>query len=272
LFDTSSVVEVIEGEEPADFWTSLGSKPASYLDAGFYEKYNKKIRLICCSTKTGDFVTTEVPQFNQVDLSPDAIYLLDTWHDVYLWIGPESGQSERVMAEKTVKEYTQKASERRNKEVKLISLANEVVEPVQFTRHFHAWNMRESKMDPRQRTYLRHLEQLKQQEAARAEAERKKKEEEEKAKAAAEEAQNPKKKVKQKKSVRFRASQEEEAISPNTSLDSINEVVTTEQKNTTPNIVESPVTESVATIEIPQVQEVAKISPEFEKKRGTCSI
>ncbi len=149
---------MVEGEEPPEFWVAIGGKPSTYIDTAFYERYSHKVRLFCCSTKSGDFITSEILPFTQADLLPDevsqyftktdrlvsTIYFLDTWHEVYLWIGPESSQSERGIAERTVKEYTEKAAEKRGQQVKLISLVNEVIEPVEFTRHFHAWNMKES--------------------------------------------------------------------------------------------------------------------------------
>lgn len=45
-------------------------------------------RLFECSNKTGRFLATEIPDFNQDDLEEDDVFLLDVWDQVGLSPGP----------------------------------------------------------------------------------------------------------------------------------------------------------------------------------------
>ncbi|KAI2526944.1 villin 1, partial [Homo sapiens] len=70
--DTISRTEkqvVVEGQEPANFWMALGGK-APYANTKRLQEENLVItpRLFECSNKTGRFLATEIPDFNQDDL------------------------------------------------------------------------------------------------------------------------------------------------------------------------------------------------------------
>ncbi|PNJ36512.1 VIL1 isoform 5, partial [Pongo abelii] len=70
--DTISRTEkqvVVEGQEPANFWVALGGK-APYANTKRLQEENLVItpRLFECSNKTGRFLATEIPDFNQDDL------------------------------------------------------------------------------------------------------------------------------------------------------------------------------------------------------------
>ncbi|XP_058529638.1 advillin isoform X3 [Ochotona princeps] len=71
---------VAEGQEPAAFWDLLGGKTPYANDKRLQqEELDVQPRLFECSNKTGRFVVTEVTDFNQDDLEPSDVMLLDTW-------------------------------------------------------------------------------------------------------------------------------------------------------------------------------------------------
>jgi gelsolin len=93
--DRDAVV-INEGEEPAEFWAALGGKsdydyeidPAG---APFLEP-----RLFHCRvTPAGKFRVEEIAHFEQDDLDPDDIMVLDGGDEVYVWIGKGSTQEEK---------------------------------------------------------------------------------------------------------------------------------------------------------------------------------
>jgi hypothetical protein len=85
--------------------------------------------------------------FTQADLQEDDIYFLDTWLEIYCWIGSGSGQSERARAFDTLEAYAKRVSEIRKKQVAVVKLYSENPEPVEFTRHFFAWSTKKDVMD-----------------------------------------------------------------------------------------------------------------------------
>uniref|UniRef100_A0A8B9L2G3 Scinderin like a n=1 Tax=Astyanax mexicanus TaxID=7994 RepID=A0A8B9L2G3_ASTMX len=70
-----SASEVIEGKEPAAFWSALGGKK-EYQTSSSLQKTVKPPRLFGCSNKIGRLI---VRDFSQADLATDDVMLLDTW-------------------------------------------------------------------------------------------------------------------------------------------------------------------------------------------------
>jgi hypothetical protein len=165
LFEaTIQVIE--EHNEPLVFWELIGHKSTKYLNQEFHSKYCNPIRLYKCSTLSGDFTIQQVLNFTQADLNNDESFFLDTYHELYLWIGQNSSESEKNLTQKAVKEYHTLISEKRNVQTPYLVISPEttIIEPIEFTRHFPAWNIKQNSLDPRQRTYLRYLERQKEEE------------------------------------------------------------------------------------------------------------
>ena len=90
-----SPIEINEGSEPQEFWDALGGKAdydteidppgAPFLDP----------RLFHCSVHYGKFRVEEVPQFEQDDLEPDDVMVLDGGDEVYIWVGQGSTEEEK---------------------------------------------------------------------------------------------------------------------------------------------------------------------------------
>ena len=165
LFDAKSVV-LEESQESEEFWNLFPYKSSKYLSSEFHSKYCKPIRLYKCSTLTGDFTIDQVLNFTQADLNNEESFFLDTFYELYLWVGQNSSESEKNLTQKAVKEYHTLISEKRNLQIPFLIISPEttIIEPIEFTRHFPAWNIKQNSLDPRQRTYLRYLERQKEEE------------------------------------------------------------------------------------------------------------
>ncbi|KAM6169231.1 villin-like protein [Rhynchocyon petersi] len=79
---------VLEGQEPPNFWESLGG-PAPYSSnmRPPEETPSFQPRLFECSSQMGCLVLTEMVFFSQEDLDKHDIMLLDTWVEIFLWLG-----------------------------------------------------------------------------------------------------------------------------------------------------------------------------------------
>ncbi|KAK2862272.1 hypothetical protein Q5P01_001805 [Channa striata] len=131
---------VAEGQEPIAFWELLGGK-APYASEKRLQQtvFDHQPRLFECSNKTGRFIVTEVSQFTQDDLSEDDVMLLDTWDQVFLWIGKEANEVERTEAVVTSEEYLRTHPGARDPHTPIV-LVKQGFEPPTFTGWFTAWD------------------------------------------------------------------------------------------------------------------------------------
>ncbi|KAJ8258499.1 hypothetical protein COCON_G00175110 [Conger conger] len=131
---------VPEGMEPTDFWSLLGGKTPYANDKRLQQEVlDHQPRLFECSNKTGRFIVTEVTQFTQDDLSEDDVMLLDTWDQIFLWIGSEAREDERKQALTTSQEYLRTHPGARDPDTSIIIL-KQGFEPPTFTGWFSAWD------------------------------------------------------------------------------------------------------------------------------------
>ncbi|XP_069083203.1 villin-1 isoform X1 [Pleurodeles waltl] len=131
---------VAEGQEPNDFWVSLGGK-SQYANTKRLQKESADIspRLFECSNQTGTFVATEITDFNQDDLDEDDVFLLDTWDQVFFWIGKDANEKEKEAAAVTAQEYLKTHPSGRDPDTPII-VVKQGYEPPTFTGWFHAWD------------------------------------------------------------------------------------------------------------------------------------
>eukprot|EP00160_Parvularia_atlantis_P018659 Unigene7012_Nuclearia_a/m.21477 Unigene7012_Nuclearia_a/g.21477 ORF Unigene7012_Nuclearia_a/g.21477 Unigene7012_Nuclearia_a/m.21477 type:complete len:434 (+) Unigene7012_Nuclearia_a:433-1734(+) len=88
------VKEVTEKDEPADFWAALGGK-AEYCTSQDLRQTKRKeqetfrLRLYKMSFTggSGNPTADEVEFFGQRDLSPEGVYIVDAFFELYVWIG-----------------------------------------------------------------------------------------------------------------------------------------------------------------------------------------
>ncbi|XP_048455330.1 villin-1 [Rhincodon typus] len=131
---------VYEGQEPAEFWVSLGGK-APYANSKSLQEENETVvpRLFECSNQIGRFIASEIMDFTQDDLDDDDVMLLDTWEQIFLWIG--NGANEREKKDSTVlaQEYLNTHPATRDPGTPMV-IVKQGFEPPTFTGWFMAWD------------------------------------------------------------------------------------------------------------------------------------
>ncbi|XP_039671172.1 supervillin-like isoform X10 [Perca fluviatilis] len=164
-----TIHECDEGAEPPGFWEALGRKDRKAYDCMLQDpgKFNFTPRLFQLSSTSGDFAANEffhpsrAPDlvsslpFLQEDLynAPQpALFLVDNFHEVYLWQGwwPQDSEStgsarirwdaDRKCAMETVLQYCKDKNEKKPQKSYLIHAG---LEPLTFTNMFPSWEHRE---------------------------------------------------------------------------------------------------------------------------------
>uniref|UniRef100_A0A8C4N565 Gelsolin n=1 Tax=Equus asinus asinus TaxID=83772 RepID=A0A8C4N565_EQUAS len=143
-------VQVAEGSEPDSFWEALGGK-ATYRTSPRLK--DKKMdahppRLFACSNKIGRFVIEEVPgEFMQEDLATDDVMLLDTWDQVFVWVGKDSQDEEKTEALTSAKRYIDTDPAHRDRRTP-ITVVKQGFEPPSFVGWFLGWDDSYWSVDP----------------------------------------------------------------------------------------------------------------------------
>ncbi|XP_029310174.1 supervillin-like isoform X3 [Cottoperca gobio] len=165
-----TIHECDEGVEPPGFWEALGRKDRKAYDCMLQDpgKFNFTPRLFQLGSTSGDFVANEffhqsrAPDlvsslpFLQEDLynapQQPALFLVDNFHEVYLWQGwwPQDSEStgsarfrwdaDRKCAMETVLQYCKEKHEKKPQKSYLIHAG---LEPLTFTNMFPSWEHRE---------------------------------------------------------------------------------------------------------------------------------
>ncbi|XP_053545782.1 villin-1 [Bombina bombina] len=133
-------VVVAEGQEPSEFWLTLGGK-SQYANSKRLQEESPDIspRLFECSNQTGTFEATEISDFNQDDLDEDDVFLLDAWDQVFFWIGKDANEKEKKEAAFTAQEYLKSHPSGRDVNTPII-VVKQGFEPPTFTGWFMAWD------------------------------------------------------------------------------------------------------------------------------------
>ncbi|XP_066179069.1 villin-1 [Sylvia atricapilla] len=131
---------IAEGQEPPEFWLALGGK-SQYASSKRLQEENTSVspRLFECSNKTGTFLATEIIDFTQDDLEESEVYLLDTWDQVFFWIGKGANESEKEAAAVMAQEYLRSHPSGRDLDTPII-VVKQGYEPPTFTGWFLAWD------------------------------------------------------------------------------------------------------------------------------------
>ncbi|XP_061878252.1 scinderin like b [Entelurus aequoreus] len=148
-----SASSVSEGKEPAAFWSALGGKK-EYQTSKTLQNVVKPPRLFGCSNKTGRLIVEEVPgDFNQSDLATDDVMILDTWSQLFLWVGNEANAQEKAGAPKIARDYVD--LDPAGRKGLAITTIKQGAEPPTFTGWFHAWDPKMWETDPLERIRAR---------------------------------------------------------------------------------------------------------------------
>ncbi|NXI09346.1 VILI protein, partial [Irena cyanogastra] len=131
---------IAEGQEPSEFWLALGGK-SQYANSKRLQEESSSVspRLFECSNKTGTFLATEIIDFTQDDLEENDVYLLDTWDQVFFWIGKGANESEKEAAAVMAQEYLRSHPSGRDLDTPII-VVKQGYEPPTFTGWFLAWD------------------------------------------------------------------------------------------------------------------------------------
>ncbi|KAM6307209.1 villin-1 isoform 2-T2 [Aegotheles albertisi] len=140
IISKSEKIVIAEGQEPAEFWVALGGK-SQYANSKRLQEENPSVppRLFECSNKTGTFLATEIVDFTQDDLEEDDVYILDTWDQVFFWVGNNANESEKEAAAVMVQEYLKSHPSGRDLDTPII-VVKQGHEPPTFTGWFLAWD------------------------------------------------------------------------------------------------------------------------------------
>ncbi|XP_056270390.1 scinderin like a [Pseudoliparis swirei] len=133
------VTEVEETEESADFWQALGGKK-DYQTSLALQNTVKPPRLFGCSNKTGCLIAEEVPgEFTQMDLASDDVMILDTWNQIFVWVGNDANETEKAGSSKIAEQYVESDPSGRSSGVPIATI-KQGNEPLSFTGWFLAWD------------------------------------------------------------------------------------------------------------------------------------
>uniref|UniRef100_H2ZV12 Villin-1 n=1 Tax=Latimeria chalumnae TaxID=7897 RepID=H2ZV12_LATCH len=122
------------------FWSLYGWCSYYFIHVCRLQEENFDItpRLFECSNQTGTFIATEITNFTQDDLDEDDVMLLDTWDQVFLWLGKGANEQERKDSVVTAQEYLKMHPSGRDPYTPVI-LVKQGYEPPTFTGWFLAW-------------------------------------------------------------------------------------------------------------------------------------
>uniref|UniRef100_A0A673X2W6 Gelsolin n=1 Tax=Salmo trutta TaxID=8032 RepID=A0A673X2W6_SALTR len=150
-----SASELAEGEEADDFWDALGGKADYRTSARLKNKMDvHPPRLFACSNKTGQFVIEEVPgEMTQEDLAPDDVMLLDTWEQIFVWIGGEAHAEEKAEGIASAIRYIETDPTKRDSSTPIVKL-QQGHEPPTFTGWFLGWDHEYWSSNPMERAMV----------------------------------------------------------------------------------------------------------------------
>ncbi|XP_047447661.1 gelsolin-like isoform X2 [Mugil cephalus] len=136
-----SPVSLKEGEEDDAFWDALGGKEDYCQSPRLENKMeDHPPRLFACSNKTGNFLMDEVPgELTQDDLASDDVMILDTWHQVFVWIGNEAHEEEKTEAMHSAMRYIESDPADRDPRTPIVKV-KQGFEPPTFTGWFLGWS------------------------------------------------------------------------------------------------------------------------------------
>ncbi len=133
-----AVVSVREGAEDAAFWAALGGQ-GDYPQLSPGEAPPREPRLFSASTASGRFKVEEVDSFEQGDLNDEDVFLLDTFTQLFVWIGSQASAEERSKAFAFAHTYVAEADDGRDPSLPIIQV-QAGQEPAMFSAHFHGWD------------------------------------------------------------------------------------------------------------------------------------
>jgi len=133
----------LESQEKKEFWETLGGKEG-YAYSEKREEVAKDPRLFVCSNASGNFTVEEVFDFVQEDLVEDDVFMLDTFDQIFLWIGQGANAEEKKRSLETAIAYLKGDPSGRSPETTPILTVKQGFEPPMFTSQF-VWDANKAK-------------------------------------------------------------------------------------------------------------------------------
>ncbi|XP_062340322.1 gelsolin a isoform X2 [Osmerus eperlanus] len=147
-----SASELPEGGESGEFWDALGGQAEYRTSSRLKNKMDTHPpRLFACSNKTGNFVIEEVPgEMTQEDLATDDVMILDTYEQVFVWIGNEAHEEEKTEAMGSAARYIETDPANRDRRTPIVKI-KQGFEPPTFSGWFLGWDHEYWTSDPLER-------------------------------------------------------------------------------------------------------------------------
>lgn len=135
------VEPIREGKEPREFWDAIGGYE-EYATGKRMEEERPSYppRLFQCSNASGAFKVEEIFEFSQEDLIEDDVMFLDTYDEVFVWLGDGANEVEKSEGVTVAMDYVSSDPSGRTLEDTVIIQVKQGYEPLNFTGHFQAWD------------------------------------------------------------------------------------------------------------------------------------
>ncbi|XP_050996111.1 villin-like protein isoform X1 [Acomys russatus] len=139
VFSGNNKEMVLEGQESPHFWEAIGGRAPYARNRRLAEEVSSvQPRLFECSSHSGCLVLTEVLFFGQEHLDQYDIMLLDTCHEIFLWLGEAAGEWKKE-AVAWGQEYLRAHPAERSSATPIV-LVKQGHEPATFTGWFVTWD------------------------------------------------------------------------------------------------------------------------------------
>ncbi|CAI9722405.1 cytoplasmic-like [Octopus vulgaris] len=141
LTNISDPAVILEGKEPDKFWEILGGKQ-DYATETVSQVNGIEMppRLFHCSNASGYYKVEEIANFSQEDLYEDDVMLLDTFKEIYVWIGKGANEEEKRESLETAMDYIKTDPTGRTVDTTLIVQVKQGSEPFKFRGCFIEWD------------------------------------------------------------------------------------------------------------------------------------
>jgi len=130
-----------EGSESEEFWATVGGKQ-DYVKVKDHGIVNSDFEssLFWVSNSSGYTYMKAVPAFNQQSLMTEDVYILDCYHEIFVWVGATSNKFEKRGAYSNAAKYIEALKDGRNKDNISMIEVNPTQEPPLFKVQFPVWD------------------------------------------------------------------------------------------------------------------------------------
>ncbi|XP_017057093.1 LOW QUALITY PROTEIN: gelsolin [Drosophila ficusphila] len=140
-WDDAELEQVEEGAEPEEFWEELNGEGQYDRSLGDIGAPLLEPRLFHCRLSSSGLVRVEeVAKYEQEDLDPDDVMLLDAGDEIYLWVGSGASEEENARILDMAKRYIRVEPSARSMDTVSLIRVPQGKEPQVFKRMFPSWD------------------------------------------------------------------------------------------------------------------------------------